>query len=298
MCGIYKITNLVNGKCYIGQSVDIEDRWLKHKTSAFDSNRKEYEYPIYRAIRKYGIDNFSFDVVEKCEEDDLNQLEIYYIDYFQSHFYKNGYNLTNGGDGGRLGSHIFQYDFSGNFISEYTSIRSASRKTGIDHASIGRALNGTNQSAGNFLWTFSKDVNIRSMVEKLSNLNYSNGTKDDWIIDVYDLNGNFIDTFNNSAEASEYFNIPRGSISKCIRGIIYTSHNLQFVKHGEQPSKSCKKSHSARPTLQYSMDGKLIARYNSATEIKKILGFDNSSISKCCNGKVESAYGYIWRYEE
>lgn len=298
MCGVYKITNLVNDKCYIGQSVNIEERWARHKNCAFNSNRKEYEYPLYRAIRKYGIENFSFDVIKECDKEKLDGFEKYYIKYFKSHLYEKGYNLTSGGGGGRLGYHIFQFDFSGNFISEYTSIRSASERTGIDHASISRALIGKKQSAGNFLWTFSKDVNIRSMVEKLSNLNYSNGTKDDWIIDVYDLNGNFIDTFNNSAEASEYFNIPRGSISKCIRGIIYTSHNLQFVKHGEQPSKSCKKSHAARPTLQYSMDGNLIARYNSATEIKKILGFDNSSISKCCNGKVESAYGYIWRYEE
>ena len=54
--GIYKIVNLVNKKVYIGQSKNIERRWTAHKRAAYLVDALSYEYPIYRAIRKYGIE--------------------------------------------------------------------------------------------------------------------------------------------------------------------------------------------------------------------------------------------------
>ena len=96
MTGIYKIENLKNQKKYIGQSIDINFRWKRHKQAAYNKNSKSYEYPLYRAIRKYGIENFSFEIIEECEVDNLNDREVYWISYFNSFF--NGYNQTLGGD--------------------------------------------------------------------------------------------------------------------------------------------------------------------------------------------------------
>lgn len=76
-CGIYKITNLINGKCYIGQSVDIERRWREEKYAAHSERDEEYDSPKCRAIRKYGIENFSFDIIEECDINQLNQREGY-----------------------------------------------------------------------------------------------------------------------------------------------------------------------------------------------------------------------------
>ena len=56
--GIYKITNLLNGKCYIGQSINIQKRWTNHKTSYKNPNKDCYNYPLYKAFRKYGLENF------------------------------------------------------------------------------------------------------------------------------------------------------------------------------------------------------------------------------------------------
>jgi len=56
MIGIYKITNIINGSVYIGQSKDIYARWQKHK-SVF-KNEANHRYKLYRAMNKYGIDNF------------------------------------------------------------------------------------------------------------------------------------------------------------------------------------------------------------------------------------------------
>ena len=96
MIGIYKIENLINHKCYIGQSINIQARWNKEKKVAFNKNAKEYEYPISRAFRKYGIENFSFEIIEECNRSKLNEREKYWISFYNSFF--SGYNQTLGGD--------------------------------------------------------------------------------------------------------------------------------------------------------------------------------------------------------
>lgn len=90
MIGIYKIKNLINGKCYIGQSKNIESRWADHKAAIYNDRQPTYNYPLYKAIRKYGLTNFSFEVIEECSVEDLNTREIFWIEYYNS--YNNGYN--------------------------------------------------------------------------------------------------------------------------------------------------------------------------------------------------------------
>lgn len=93
--GIYKIENLINHKVYIGQSIDIYKRWNEHKYSAFNKKLKIYNIPIYRAIRKYGLDNFSFDIIK--ETNDLNYWEIFLIQIYHATDSNHGYNLSEGG---------------------------------------------------------------------------------------------------------------------------------------------------------------------------------------------------------
>lgn len=73
MIGIYKITNIINNHCYIGQSVNIEQRWIEEKKNAFSSTSKEYDYPRSKAFRKYGLENFKFEVLEECTIEQLNE---------------------------------------------------------------------------------------------------------------------------------------------------------------------------------------------------------------------------------
>lgn len=98
MIGVYKITNKINNKCYIGISFNIEQRWKSHIKYAFSNKNNEpyYNNKLYNALRKYGVDNFNFEIIEECEKDKLKEREIYWISYYNS--YKNGYNLTIGGD--------------------------------------------------------------------------------------------------------------------------------------------------------------------------------------------------------
>ena len=65
MYSIYKITNTVNSKCYIGFTGNIKRRWKQHKV-----NRKNGKKPLYQAFRKYGIKNFTFEVIYESENRD------------------------------------------------------------------------------------------------------------------------------------------------------------------------------------------------------------------------------------
>lgn len=97
MIGIYKITNLLNGKSYIGQSKNIENRWRNHRWR-YKYKEREHLF-LYQAMRRYGIENFSFEVLEECNEEDLDALEIKYIEQYRS--FPDGYNMTGGGNGHR-----------------------------------------------------------------------------------------------------------------------------------------------------------------------------------------------------
>lgn len=96
MIGIYKFTCKLNNKSYIGQSINIETRYKGHFNNHTNKNLKDYNTKFYRALRKYGFENFQFDIIEIVENKDLlNNREIYWIKYYDSFF--NGYNSNLGG---------------------------------------------------------------------------------------------------------------------------------------------------------------------------------------------------------
>lgn len=99
---IYCITNLINNKKYIGKTLDlITDRFKEHCQDA--TRRCEENRPLYRAINKYGKENFKIELIDSCEERELSDKEIYYISIYDT--YKHGYNATKGGDGKMLYNH-------------------------------------------------------------------------------------------------------------------------------------------------------------------------------------------------
>lgn len=93
MIGIYKYQNKLNGKVYVGQSLDIARRYEQHIYDA--NNQPERGTGVDLAIRKYGIENFDFLVLEECSVDLLDERERYWISFYNS--YNNGYNRSPGG---------------------------------------------------------------------------------------------------------------------------------------------------------------------------------------------------------
>ena len=81
-CGIYKITNKINNKIYIGQSVNIEQRFYTHCSDAMNKTDNNY---FHNAIRKYGAESFLIETVENCDDNELNNKEIYWIGFYKSY---------------------------------------------------------------------------------------------------------------------------------------------------------------------------------------------------------------------
>jgi group I intron endonuclease len=91
MIGIYKITNKINNKAYVGWSNNIERRFKEHQTCGGRSR-----IPLDLAIQKYGINNFTYEIIEECSIEELNERETYWITTLETHL--TGYNCNTGGD--------------------------------------------------------------------------------------------------------------------------------------------------------------------------------------------------------
>ena len=133
---IYKITNLINNKIYIGQTIrGIKRRWKDH------INKVGCKY-IHNAITKYGKENFKIEVIEYCEKSELDTREIYWISYYNSTNKDIGYNILEGGSTGR--SNL--YKLSKEEIKEIVNLE----EQGISHIKIGKKF-GINRKTVTFI---------------------------------------------------------------------------------------------------------------------------------------------------
>ena len=133
---IYKITNKVNNKAYIGQTIKtVEKRFQQHKNN---SNKPYFsQIVLYKAFNKYGIQNFKCETIEEIPNEQLDEREKYWIEYYDTYF--NGYNSTLGG---RL-VELYQWDID-DIIEKYFELKSARKVAkyfGCDHNTIDRILN-------------------------------------------------------------------------------------------------------------------------------------------------------------
>ena len=133
---IYKITNTLNDKVYIGQTIKtVQKRFTQHK----NNSNKEYfsQIVLYKAFNKYGIENFICEEIEEVPNDKLDEREKYWIEYYDSYF--NGYNSTLGG----RTTQLYNWD-TDDIIEKYMilkSARSVAKEIGCDHSTIDRILN-------------------------------------------------------------------------------------------------------------------------------------------------------------
>ena len=202
-CGIYKITNLINNKIYIGQSIHITQRWKEHIQG---KGNKE----LYLDIQKYSVNSFTFEIIELCPKEQLNEKESYWIKYYDS--VNQGYNLTDGGSNiiATLSTQktIFCYDLNGNFLQKYNSLADAERATGIDNSNISRAAK-THGRTKNFQWSYIFYPQLKAYKRYVGNVG-KNSIK---AVIQYDLDMNIINIYHSITEASKITGINASSIS-------------------------------------------------------------------------------------
>lgn len=244
MYSVYKITNLINNKCYIGSSIRVEIRWREHRNTAFNENSPIYNYPLYRAFRKYGLENFLFEVI--CDDfkttEEMQNYEKQMIYYYNS--YSNGYNQTYETSMSSLARENFlkhnkkisqkcaKVDINNNIIEVYDSYHEAAEKNGYDRrgcaSMIRRICKGQIRSVnGNIFKDIDNNGNIKEVIY-LTN----NRRKKIFAINVLTLEEFY---YNSISEAARENNIERARIQKCIRGEQRYSiiHNLIFREMDE-----------------------------------------------------------------
>ena len=141
-CGIYCIENKINEKKYIGQSTNIEERWYRHKLRY--NEQSESDKPLYLAMKKYGIENFTFSILEECNRDLLNEREEFYILKFNSHQKDFGYNCNLGGSHASfqvINEEILEEIFNDLQNTELTNVE-IGKKYGLSEFYISKINNG------------------------------------------------------------------------------------------------------------------------------------------------------------
>ena len=153
---IYKITNKINGKSYIGQTIqNVKERFYQH--CATKCSQAILNMVIHKAINKYGKSNFTIEVIEEVESTNLNDRERYWIKYYDS--YNNGYNST---EGGQDGIKLFKNLDTESIVREY--------KSGKSLREIGRIFNVDKQTI--------KDLLVRNNINLRTTRTYKLSQKD------------------------------------------------------------------------------------------------------------------------
>lgn len=161
---IYRIYNKVNGKSYIGQTIKTPgDRWKEHLAHHCGSYINDQSKVLYKAMRKYGPDNFEFEVLQDGIKtyEQLDKAEIYWIDYYDS--FLHGYNATRGGQ------EYHSYLPCDEIIQDYLKTRSA-RKTAkrfnLDHSTVDNIINNSNVQRFTFEQSVGKQVIAKNEFEE------------------------------------------------------------------------------------------------------------------------------------
>lgn len=177
MAYIYKITNLINGKSYIGKTLStIEERWKEH---CRDSRRERCEKrPLYSAMNKYGIESFKIEQIEECHDDVVNEREVYWIEYFGT--FKNGYNATVGGDG----KHYLDYDLICETYKQVKNMTKTAELCNCHTDSVKKILK-------------ARKINIISIQEIMKESHSKS-------VNQFSLDGEYIKTFPSISDAARY----------------------------------------------------------------------------------------------
>lgn len=201
MAYIYKITNDINQKIYIGKTeFSVEKRFKEHCKDAFKECTEKR--PLYAAMRKYGIEHFYIELIE--ETDNPEEREIYWIEHYGS--FKNGYNATKGGDG----KSYLDHDLIIATYKETKSLTKTKELLGHDTHSISHVLKQHNIEVAS-----QEDVNRQKYGK---------------IIKQLDLNGNLIAIHSSINEAARAIGKENCHISACVNGKRKSAYGYRWEK--------------------------------------------------------------------
>lgn len=292
LCGIYCIENTINHKKYIGQSININARWRSHKNQLI-KNVHSNAY-LQNAWNKYGEENFSFKILELCDENLLDTRERHYISILSTLTTKNGYNLDSGG---KINKHH----------SEETKRKISATNTGHVVSEETRkkiSYNRTEKTCGKNHYMWGKKLSPEH-IEIIRQYASSVRGKDVYCAkEVICINT--FEIFPTIREAAQKYNCDETCLSRCCKGkynycgIFEDGTKLQwaFYEKGKEYKlkENIKTKGNQRFVHQYTTDMKFVSFYESIKEAEKQTGISRQQISNVCNGKYSQTNGYIFKY--
>ena len=268
---------------------------------------------FWRAIEKYGWDNFKHEILEyDLTIDEANELEQYYISYYNSFNANHGYNKTRGGTGEGIGnkdkdSHIkkrnvYQFDSNYNFINCYSSTYEAMEKTNTTQIHSGIK---NHKMRNNFLWGYKEDVLFDGKTYHL-NYRYENDQWSGTTVYQFDRNGHYIKKYDTYKDAAKENNIQWGIIRKNAENEFksYYTHEYLWRKecdvtiiNGIVQNIELRKNELCpqNQIFKFDLNGIFLDSYSSTNELRNKYNYIPSCINSAMHGRAVTAYGFIWR---
>lgn len=275
---IYKISNDINDKLYIGKTLyTIERRWNQHKNNAF--SRKDLTHlPLYSAMNKYGIEHFSISEIEKVDDEkQLSAREQYWIRYYNTYNY--GYNASIGGDGLQL----YDYDYIWELWEQGNTIKQISAIIPCNDYVVRTVLDIHNVST--------EERKERSAYRQdESHKPYRRA------VNQIDINTNqIIHSYNSIKEAADSIKCDNSYLSK-----VCNANKIAFGYKWEYQDKDyIKKDFTARKVCKLDLNTREILEiFPSCSAAARAVGGDSSYISKVCRGIQKSSKGFGWKFLE
>lgn len=280
---IYKIENTINGKIYIGQTTDPHRREREHFRNTPSYRDRKRNKVLYKAMDKYGMENFTFEIIEK-EIENYNERERYWIKYYNC-IVPNGYNMTEGGEEPPVFKKE-EHPMALHNQQEIDKIIDKLQNTQLTTQEIAKIYNYNISSIQrincgllwydeNLTYPLRKETTYAFLDERAKNV-------------IYDLQY----TKLTQKEIGIKYNLKRSAVTAINTGANHHQDNIDYPIR--------KSSTVNRPVIMLDIDTEEeLMEFPSIKAANRYLGHPNGgSISKYLNKGGQSAYGYKWKYKD
>lgn len=283
---IYKATNKINGKSYIGQTVNYKNRLWQHRRCYEKEDCKFHD-----AIKEFGFDNFEWVVLETCfGKSKADMLECKYIELFNS--YRNGYNENKGCVGGHNARAIVCLSLNGEFVQRYDSAADA-EKDGFNNVNVLLCCKNKLQTCKKHMFMFEDEYNSNGAKKYIKPVS-ANKRK----VVQCDLNGNLIARYDSVQEASEKSGANRTTLSSVLSQKYKSANGFIFVYEEDFPIKDLsvyQRKKKGRKVAQVDVkSGDIINVYDRMADAGRALGVNYKGIQKVVDMPDRTAFGYKW----
>ena len=272
---IYIIKNNVNDKVYIGQTIQgYKNRFYAHKHET-----KSIDRPLYRAFRKYGVDNFYVELLEdNIPYNMLDEREIYWIDYYDC-VNPNGYNISHGG---------------GAYRTEDERIRMSERMTGENNPMFGK-VGELNPFYGRSHTDENKKILSEKAKERYNNL--SDEEKELNNIRLKEANMKMIEEYGGGFKGHNYTEESKNKISETLKGRVFSEETKKKISDNH-PRKKCVVMINKNEKNVVNIFNSIALACEYLKENKIHENPKSGEISNVCLKKRKMAYGFVWVYYE